>query len=62
MQFVFVLLLDEVTDFFKLNEGVIRVVHDQKVHNLNNVVVEVLHLCFVLGLRQQLLEPVVFLD
>jgi len=62
MQFVFVLLFDEVTDFFKLDKGVIRIVHDQEVHHFYNVVVQVLHLRFVLSIGQQLFEPVVLFD
>ena len=62
MQLVFVLLFDEVTDFFKLDKGVIRIVHDQEVHHLHNMVVKILHLRFVFGFRQQMLEPVVLLD
>ncbi len=62
MKLVFILLLDEVTDFFKLDKGVIRVVDNQEIHDFDDVVVQVLHLGFVLGISQQLLEPVVFLD
>lgn len=62
MEFVLILLLDEVTDFFKLDKRVIGVVDDQEIHDLHDVVVEVLHLGFVLGLSQQLFEPVVLLD
>ena len=57
-----VLLLDEVTDFFKLDECVVGVVDNQEVHDLHDVVVKVLHLRLVLGLGQQLFESVVLLD
>ncbi len=62
MELVLILLLDEVTDFFKLDKRVIGVVDDQEIHDLHDVVVEILHLRFVLGLSQQLFEPVVLLN
>jgi len=34
-----ILLFDQVTDFLKLDESVVRVVYNQKVHYFNNVVV-----------------------
>jgi hypothetical protein len=43
VKFVMVTMFDQVTDFFKFDQSIIRVVDNKEVHNFNNVVVEVLY-------------------
>lgn len=62
MHFVFVLLLNQITDLFKLNEGFIRIIDHQEIHHFNDVLIKVLHLTLMLGFSQEVFESVVLFD
>lgn len=51
-------MLDQVTDLFKFRNSVIWIVDNKEIHNVNDVIVQILELISALGVNQELTESV----